>query len=65
MWLLLIVLIAPPDGFSKKTLLEAYHTEQECMDNRNRVGWEMAEAYPQEPDFRIVCEFDARYGVEI
>lgn len=65
MWLLIIVLLAPPDGFEKRTLLEVYATEVECRDNRNRVGWEMAEAYPYEHDFDIICEFDPNYGVEV
>lgn len=61
----MMVLLAPPEGFSHSVLLNTYNTEQECMDARNYVGWEMAEAYPNEFDFRITCEFDPHYGVKI
>jgi hypothetical protein len=32
----------------------------ECQNERNRVGYETAEAYPYERDFVIACRFDPR-----
>lgn len=62
MWLLLIVLLAPPVGVNPVTVLKVYETQEECQKQRDHVGYEMAESYPYENDFLIVCQF---YGKEV
>lgn len=57
MWFLLIVLLAPPSGINRATVLDTFATYEDCQPERNRIGFEMAESYPYENDFRIVCEF--------
>ena len=57
MWFLLIVLLNPVPGFAPVTILEKYHTAEECQGERDRVGFDMATAYPYERDFIIVCEY--------
>jgi hypothetical protein len=57
MWFLLIVLLAPPAGIDHVTVLNTFATYEDCQPERNRIGFEMAESYPNENDFRIVCEF--------
>ncbi len=57
MWFLLIVLLAPPSGIDRVTVLNTFATYEDCQPERNRIGFEMAESYPYENDFRIVCEF--------
>ncbi|UVT17639.1 MAG: hypothetical protein H8K04_08960 [Nitrospira sp.] len=59
MWLLLIVLLTPTAGVSPATVLNTFATYEDCQPERNRIGFEMAESYPYESDFRIVCEFRA------
>ena len=56
MWLLLIVLLAPPSGIDRVTVLNAFESYEDCKPERDRIGFEMAESYPNENDFRIVCE---------
>jgi hypothetical protein len=57
MWFLLIVLLTPPLGFDRATVLNSFETYEDCKPERDRIGFEMAENYPYENDFRIVCEF--------
>lgn len=57
MWLLLIVLFTSLPGINRITVLESFATYEKCQQERNRVGFEMAESYPHENDFRIECEF--------
>jgi hypothetical protein len=57
MWFLLIVLLMAPAGVDRVTLLNTFATYEACQPERNRVGFEMAESYPSENDFLIVCEF--------
>ncbi|MBX3304372.1 MAG: hypothetical protein KF693_19335 [Nitrospira sp.] len=57
MWYLLIVLLAAPAHFDHVTVLNIFATYEECQPERDRVGFEMAESYPYENDFRIICEF--------
>jgi len=57
MWFLLIVLLGSVPGVDRVTVLNTFPTYEACQPERNRVGFEMAEAYPGENDFRIVCEF--------
>ena len=58
MWLLLIVLLNVVPGFTENTLLNTYATAEQCQSERNRIGFEMAAAYPYERDFVIVCQLN-------
>jgi len=60
MWMLVIILLNAVPGISPVTLLETYPTSQECHSECNRIGDEMAKAYPNDHDFEIVCRFDPR-----
>ena len=53
MWLLLMILLFPQP--SRIITLKTYPTEALCHAARNYVGFEMAEAYPHERDFYIIC----------
>ena len=57
MWFLVIVLLAAVPGIDHLTVLNTFATYDACQPERNRVGYEMAESYPGENDFLIVCEF--------
>lgn len=57
MWLLLIVLLTTVPGTNRATVLNTFATYEACKPERDRVGFEMAEAYPGENDFLIVCEY--------
>lgn len=54
-WVLLMVLLNPVPGLESATILNEFATQEECQVERNRVGFEMAETYPNEADFRIEC----------
>lgn len=54
-WILLMVLLSPVQGFEKLYKLNDFQTYEECKIERDRVGFEMAEAYPYEQDFVIEC----------
>ncbi len=56
MWLLVIVLLTAPAGISRVTVLNSFASYEECKPERDRVGFAMAESYPQENTFRIACE---------
>ena len=56
MWCLLIVLLNVVPGIDRVTLVQSYLTQAECQSARDRVGYEMAAAYPNERDFVIVCQ---------
>jgi hypothetical protein len=55
MWLLVIVLLAAPVGVSRMTVLNMFATYEDCKSERDRIGFAMAESYPQESNFRIEC----------
>lgn len=54
-WLLLLVFLTSTDGFSKQYVLNSFNTHAECQRERDSIGFDMAEAYPGELDFRIEC----------
>jgi hypothetical protein len=54
MWLLLIIFLDPQLTNVQK--LDDFATWKECQIERNRIGFEMAEAYPYTADFRIECQ---------
>ena len=60
MWLLAIVLLTAPAGISRMTVLNTFTTYEACQPERDRVGFEMAESYPNDSDFRIVCEYQEK-----
>jgi hypothetical protein len=60
MWMLVIILLNTVPQITTVTVLQTYSTSQECQNERNRVGYEMAEVYPYERDFVIACRFDPR-----
>lgn len=54
-WILLLIFLVPVDGPSKHYVLNSFHTQSECQSERDRIGFDMAESYPGELDFRIEC----------
>jgi hypothetical protein len=62
MWLLVIVLLNSVPGLDKMMKLETYATQQECQIERNRIGFEMAAAYPYDRDFVIACQLSRKHS---
>ena len=60
MWMLVIILLNTVPGISTVTVLQTYATSEECQSERNRVGYEMEAAYPDERDFVIACRLNPR-----
>jgi len=52
MWLLMIVFILVPET---NQVIEKYTSQAECQRERDRIGRDMAEAYPNDHDFNIIC----------
>jgi hypothetical protein len=63
MWLLVIVLLSNVPGLDKMIKLETYATSEECQIERNRIGYEMAAAYPNERDFIIACQLSTKHDL--
>ena len=63
MWLLVIVLLTNVPGLDKIMTLETYATYQECQIERNRIGYEMAAAYPYDRDFVIACQLSRKHSL--
>ena len=61
MWLLVIVLLNTVPGLDRIMKLETYATAQECQSERNRIGYEMAAAYPYDRDFVIACHLSPKH----
>ena len=55
MWLLIMVLLNIGPGLDRIIVLQTYATSQECQSERDRIGYEMAAAYPDDHDFEIAC----------
>ena len=53
MWLLVIVLLVAPAGSSRVTVLNSFATYEDCKPERDRIGFAMAESYPDDNTFRI------------
>jgi hypothetical protein len=62
MWLLVMVLLNIVPGFNKVTVLNTFATAEECQVERNRIGFEMAAAYPYERDFVIACQLNPKHS---
>jgi len=63
MWILVIVLLTNVPGLDKIMKLETYATYQECQIERNRIGYEMAAAYPNDRDFVIACQLSRKHSL--
>jgi hypothetical protein len=61
MWLLIIVLLNNVPGIERITVLQTYASSEECQSERNRIGYEMAAAYPNDRDFVIACRLSQKY----
>ena len=56
-----MILLNDVPGFDKIMVLNTFATSQECQTERNRVGYDMAEAYPYERDFVIACQLNRKH----
>jgi hypothetical protein len=63
MWILVIVLLTNVPGLDKIMTLETYATYQECQIERNRIGYEMAAAYPNDRDFVTACQLSRKHSL--
>jgi hypothetical protein len=63
MWILVIVLLNGVPGLDKIMKLETYATSEECQSERNRIGSEMAAAYPNDRDFVIACQLSREHSL--
>ena len=61
-WLLIMVLLNTVPGLEKIMVLNTFATSEECQSERNRIGFEMAEAYPYERDFVIACRLHPKHS---
>ena len=61
MWLLVIILLNTVPGLDHIMKLETYATAQECQSERNRIGYEMAAAYPNDRDFVLACQLSRKH----
>ncbi|MGH7146825.1 MAG: hypothetical protein ACREIJ_02855 [Nitrospiraceae bacterium] len=61
MWLLIMILLNDVPGLDKIMVLHTYATSHECQIERNRIGYEMAAAYPYERDFVIACQLNRKH----
>ena len=59
-WLLLMVMHAQPSGFEETYVIKTFATYEACREERNRIGFEMATAYPQEHTFDIECRLSEK-----
>jgi hypothetical protein len=62
MWTLVIILLNIVPGLEKVTVLNPFVTAEECQIERNRIGFEMAAAYPHERDFVIACKLNPKHS---
>jgi hypothetical protein len=49
-------------GLDKMMVLNTFATSEECQIERNRIGFEMAAAYPYERDFVIACQLNPKHS---
>ena len=61
-WLLLIVLFSTVPGLDEFMVLNTFTTSEECQSERNRIGFDMAAAYPYERDFVIACRLNPKHS---
>lgn len=60
MWLLIMILLNTVPRLEKITVLNTLTTSEECQSERNRIGFEMAAAYPYERDIVIACRLNPK-----
>jgi hypothetical protein len=60
MFFLLMILLSDVPCLEREYRLNTFDTAEECQTERNRIGFEMAEAYPYENDFIIVCQLNPK-----
>ena len=60
MWLLIMILLNTVPGLEKISVLNTFTTSEECQSERNRIGFEMAAAYPYERDFVMACRLNPK-----
>jgi hypothetical protein len=51
----LVIIFLQADQEWGNTVLNNFNTQQACAIERNRIGFDMADAYPYSMDFRIEC----------
>jgi hypothetical protein len=56
-----MVLLNVVPGLDKSTVLNTFSTVEECQIERDRIGFAMAEAYPYDRDFVIVCQLSSKH----
>ena len=61
-WLLVIILLNIVPGLERVTVLNTFVTSEECQSEQNRIGFEMAKAYPNEHDFVIACRLNPKHS---
>ena len=61
MWMLVIILLNAVPGLDATIKLETYATARDCQSERNRIGYEMAAAYPYDRDFVIACQLSRKH----
>lgn len=54
-WVLLMVLLAPGDGFQSVYFLNKFDTLAECTTEQQRIAAGMSTAYPGDQSYRIEC----------
>jgi len=54
-WVLLMVLLAPGDGFQSSYFLNKFDTSEACELEQKRIAVDMATAYPGDKTYRIEC----------
>jgi hypothetical protein len=59
--LLVIMLLDTVPGLDHITVLQTYATAQECQIERNRIGDEMAAAYPNDRNFVLACQLSRKH----
>jgi hypothetical protein len=50
-------------GLDKTVVLNTFTTSEECQKERDRVGFEMAKAYPNDRDFEIACRLNPKHSL--
>lgn len=55
MWILILVLLAPPAGFDKVHYLNEFETEEACTATIVAVGVGMKAAYPDDTSYLLAC----------
>ena len=61
-WLLIIVLFGNIPELDEFMVLNTFTTSEECQSERNRIGFDMAAAYPYERDFVIACRLNPKHS---